>query len=159
MATLDASFESDLRDAMLDDAEDKLYDGSDTIAEHLLRTANENLDDYATEYDYSLRGIIQSGRIAETSRTQRSVSATLRWDHPAALFEFGAPPHEINGNPILSFVWEDPPEWVKSEFRREGDGWRVFFPSVQNPGLPAGRWLRGALNKVRFELQRGQVRL
>lgn len=159
MATLDSSFESDLQEALMDEAEGQLYDNPDNMAFAFLQLVNENIRDFANEQDYDLESIAESGRVTDTSRGNTRVSVTLEWDHPAAIFEWGAPPHTIEGNPILSFVWEDPPDWVKQEYEREGDGWRVFFPSVEHPGVPAGRFLRGAVNRVRFGAQGGEIRL
>lgn len=166
MAELDRSFESDLREAVMDEAEDQLYARRNNLAFQFRQLVSDNIEDFATEEGYDLDSIAESGRVTSTSRAQNTVSATLEWDPPAAIFEFGARPHKIEGNPVLSFVWEDPPEWVKQEFPQGRDaggrfksGWRVFFPSVNHPGVPAGRFIRGALNQLRFQSQGGRVEL
>lgn len=166
MPTLSQSFERDLKESIMDNAEEQLYGGRDNIAHQFLQTVTENFEDYANRHDYNLGNVIDSGRVTSTNRGQSSVSVELEWDHPAALFEYGTSPHKIEGNPILSFIWEDPPEWVKKAFpqgRTSGgrfvSGWRVFFPSVQHPGMPEARAIRGALNQFRFEAQGGRIQL
>ncbi len=155
-----ADFEDDAREALLDKAEEALYAGPDNIMFQLLRAANRNWDDYAGRNDYDIGDIPASGRVTETARGPRSVSATLEWEHElTALFEFGVSPHKIEGNPLLSFAWPSPPEGT----RPQGAPGYVETESVNwgsvTGGIPESRAIRGALNRLRFEMQGGEIRL
>jgi hypothetical protein len=92
-------------------------------------------------------------------RRARNVRIVVRLPDPAYLFETGTADHEIEATnaDVLSFVWErrhDPPQWVRDEYEREGDGWRVFLPEVEVTGLPEGRFIRDSLNAFRRRLER-----
>jgi hypothetical protein len=70
-------------------------------------------------------------------------------------WEFGTSDHTVSGDP-LSFVWEDPPQWVREEFdqaRGSGgrfrSGWRVFLPETDVSGLEESRAIRDSLNGFR----------
>lgn len=165
MATL-PDFENDARDALLDKAENALYAEPDNITYQFLRCANNNFEEYANRHDYDIHDIPASGHVTDTTRTTNSVSSTVLWDHPlTGIYEYGAQPHTIEGNPILSFVWSDPPQWVKEKFPQGRDasgrfvsGWRVYFSSVNHPGVPESRSIRGALQLLRLQLE-GRVSL
>jgi hypothetical protein len=90
------------------------------------------------------------------TRTEDSIEATVGWSHEAfPYFEFGTSDHTIEGDPILSFVWEerhDPPEWVREEFDAEGDGYRVFLPEVEVAGVRETRAVRDGLNQIRRQI-------
>jgi hypothetical protein len=101
--------------------------------------------------DYDTENIAAAA--PEIDRSGDEVVIRWRWEHPAAEFlEFGTSRHTINGNPVLSFVWEDPPQWVREEFeqaRTSGgqftSGWRVFFSSVTVEGVDELRFARAGL--------------
>lgn len=158
MAELDSSFESDLREVVMDDAEDELYAKRNNLAFRLLQLANENWRDYMNENDYALEHIPESGTVTETDRTRNRVSATLEWSGLANLFEWGVSPHAIQGDP-LAFDWPAPPEGTRPE------GAPAFIVANQvdwgsvTGGIPAARAIRGAVNQLRFESQGGRVRL
>lgn len=156
MADLEAGFENKAREAFLDNAEARLYNERANLAFEFRQEANERLREYGQENDYDVDGVAQAAEVTDTQRTGTSVSARLRWPHPAGFFETGTTHNSpITGDP-LSFVWEkrhDPPEWVREQFEREGDGWRVFLTEVQPEGLPASRFIRRTINAFRAKLR------
>ena len=159
MTTLDRGIEDDLREAVMDEAEDALYAERDNLAFRFLQLVNSNIDDYAAANDYDLDSIKESGRVTDTSRGRDRVSATLEWGGLSGLFEFGVSPHTIDGNPLLSFKWESPPEGTRPA------GAPAFVQTEQvnwgsvTGGIPPGRFIRGALNTVRFDAQGGEIQL
>ena len=115
MATLERSFEDDLRAAVLDAAETALV-GDDGIGAEFVKRAHDRLRDYGRQFDMNVEPIIDSFTGVDVKRSDERISIRFGWDHEAAgYFEFGTPPHTIEGDPILSFVWEDPPQWVRQE--------------------------------------------
>lgn len=147
MTTLDAGFDDDLRDAVLADAEQH---ARAAIAPEVLGYAHAILDAYGQENDYDVDPIIEAAE-TEVRREGDAVLVRWGWPEPAIFFERGTVDHVVEADeaPVLSFVWEDPPEWVREEFEPEGDGWRVFFQSVEVEGLPASRFVRDTLNWLR----------
>lgn len=91
--------------------------------------------------------IIESARDPSVERTDDGeVRVRFGWDHPAAEYlEYGTSAHTVDGDPVLSFVWDDPPQWVQDEFNREGGGYRVYFASVDVAGIEEVRFARYAL--------------
>jgi hypothetical protein len=149
--TLDSDFEADLREATLDSVE------SADIGDRLRERIRTLLNEYQDRHDYNLDAVIDATRI-ETDRSGDRVTYTAHLPHPSLLFEVGTPDHEITPTnaDVLSFVWErrhDPPQWVREQYEQEGDGWRVFLPRVEVSGLPEGRFVRGALDELRRELE------
>ncbi|MDQ2053236.1 hypothetical protein [Halobellus sp. H-GB7] len=152
MTTLESGFEDKLHTALLDDAERR---AREEIAPELKTKANDLLTRYGQRHDYDVGTLVDAARV-EVGRTADAVTITLYYPHPALLFERGTADHEVTGDP-LSFVWskdDDPPEWVREQFEREGDGWRVFLQTVEVSGLPEAGFIRDALNAMRQNLQR-----
>lgn len=150
MTTLDNSFERNLREAMLDEVEQRVRDEFLPLLEQHI---TERLEMYGSEHDYNVDALVAAIRTS-TRRTGRGVEAVVELPHPAYLFETGTVAHAIEARnaDVLSFVWErrhDPPQWVRDEFDQEGDGWRVFLPRVEVSGLPEGRFVRDALHDIR----------
>jgi hypothetical protein len=146
MTTL-SDFRPDAREAILDDLERHARDAiAPTVREH----AADILREYGRANDYDVDPIIEA---AETEVDRRGDEVVVRWGwpEPAIFFERGTVDHvvEARNADVLSFVWTDPPDWVREEFSREGDGWRVFFRSVEVAGLPESRFIRDTLNWVR----------
>jgi len=143
MTTL-AGFEADARDALLDDLEQH---AREEVAPAVQEHAHGILKAYGREHDYDVDSIIEAG---ETSVEQRGGTVVVRWGwpEPAIFFERGTVDHvvEATNADVLSFIWEDPPDWVRDEYEREGDGWRVFLPKVEVAGLPESRFIRDTLN-------------
>jgi len=149
--TLSSDFESELREATLDSV------GDAEIDDRLRGRIRDLLTDYQTRHDYNLDAVVDAVRV-ETDRSGNTVTYTAHLPHPSFLFEMGTSDHVITPTDaeVLSFVWErrhDPPQWVREQYEREGDGWRVFLPKVEVSGLPEGRFVRGALDALRRELE------
>jgi hypothetical protein len=155
MVTLDSDFESKLQEALLDGAEHEFVGKQGNLVHQAIQQAHEILREYGSRYDYSIEPIIESLGQVDIERTDNRLRIRVGWDYPAApFFELGTSDHTVEGNPILSFVWEDPPAWVREQFDREGDGWRVFFHETEPSGIPESRFVRDALNWLRREIQR-----
>lgn len=142
---LDRSFEDDLREAVLDDAEQTLRDD---LGPFLMQTARENFEAYAAQNDYDIDHVWEDAELA-VERGSDAVQLRVEWPALTALFEFGVDPHPIEGNPTLHFKWEDAPpgapDWVQTE--------RVNWGS-ETGGIPESRAIRDALNVLRSTLRR-----
>lgn len=153
---LDASFEADLQEALLDDAEGKLATEFDPIVYRAIEQAHKRLRDWGRERDYNVEPIIESLVQPTVDRSDGRLTIRWGWTHDAAgYFEWGTPSnYQIDGDPVLSFVWEDPPRWVKKEFDREGDGYRVFFQNVDSGrGIAETRFTRRCIEWLRQEVR------
>jgi hypothetical protein len=161
MSSLSATFERDAREALLDQAESELVGQRNSLVFRFIQVVHSNLESYANRHGYNIESTKESLQTPEVRRNRNTLEITVGWDNPQmGRWEFGIRPHEIQGNPILSFVWADPPEWVKEEFdqaRSAGgqfaSGWRVFFSSVSHPGIPESRAIRDALNGLNEVLE------
>ena len=157
MASLDSDFEDELESALLDDVVDSFTSEGGPIwraVEH----SHEVLTEYGREHDYDVAPVIEALSDPAITREQGRVTAYWGWHHPAAPhFEFGTSAHTVDGNPVLSFVWSDPPadavQWLEENFEREGDGWRVFLPKTNPSGLPESRFVREGLTRARRLIQ------
>lgn len=157
MTTLASRFEDDLREAILDDVEAKLVGEEANLVFQFVELVHSNLRSYANRNGYDVESTIESLATPQVDRQRNTISVTVGWEsEQMGRWEFGVSPHTIDGEPILSFVWENPPGWVREEFdqsRGEGgrfaSGWRVFFESVDHPGIPESRAIRDALNGLR----------
>lgn len=153
MTSLENNFERKLREAALDKVEHEVVGKRDNLVHQFVQEAHDRLRAYGERHDYDVEPVIDSLAGPEVTRTERRLEVRIGWDHPAApYFEFGTSDHTIQGEPVLSFVWEDPPDWVATEFEPEGDGYRVFLPEVEVDGLPKSRFIRDALEWLRREV-------
>mgnify|MGYP006282830555 CR=1 FL=1 len=149
MTTLESGFEDKLRAAILDDVEQQLRE---EYLPQAIAQSHERLRSFSDQYD--VEPIIDSLQEPIVERRGDRVVATWGWEHPAApFFEFGTSDHTIDGDPVLSFVWADPPDWVRDEFEREGDGWRVFFASVEVDGIEQTRFVRAGIQWLTEQLR------
>lgn len=157
-ATLGADFEDKLATATLDEAEHHLVGKPDNLVYQAIQQSHEALRDFSGEYD--VESIIESMGGVEVDRTDDSITIRWGWEHPAApYFEFGTSDHVVNGQPVLSFVWEDPPPEIRQQFdqaRTAGgqftSGWRVFFASVEVSGIDETRFVRLGLRWLELNL-------
>jgi hypothetical protein len=153
---LDSSFEADLQEALLDDAEQKLVGERNNVVFQAIERVHERLREYAREFDYRVESVIDSLAPVDVQRSNGQLTIRFGWQHEAfPYFEYGTSEHTIEGDPVLSFVWEerhDPPNWVRDEFEQEGDGYRVFLPEVEVAGVKETRAIRSALDWLRRHL-------
>jgi len=153
---LEDGFEDALAAAVLDDVEAKLVGDANNLVHRTVQHSHDILEAYGARLDYRVEPIIDSFQTPEVERTDRSITVRYGWDHEAApFFAMGASPHTIEGNPLLSFIWEDAPPEIHDMFpnteRVDGDP-RVFFQSVEHPGLPESRFIRAGLEWLRQEV-------
>ncbi|WP_435346027.1 hypothetical protein [Haloarchaeobius sp. HRN-SO-5] len=157
MIPLDPGFESQLREAVLDDAQHEYVGKQNNLVFQTVEEAHSILREYGQAFDYDVEPIIESFGPVEVDRTDQRLTVRWGWEHPASVYmEFGTSDHTVDGEPVLSFVWsrEDAPDWVAREFEPEGDGYRVFLPEVDVRGLPESRYVRRSLHWLRREAQR-----
>ena len=147
---------ADARAALLDGLEAKLVGQQGNLVFQAIRVSHGTLREYGQRNDYSVEPIAESLRV-ERERSQRDLTVRWFWTHEAAqYFNFGVSPHTIDGNPILSFIWTDAPQGVKEMFphtERVNGSPRVFFQSVDHPGIPASHYVRAGTRWLQSELQ------
>lgn len=154
MVSLEPAFETKVEVAMTDAVEHELVGQQASLIYELVELTHTLLRAYGQRHGYDVESTIDSLGQPEVDRQAGRVAVTIGWESEQfSRFEFGVSPHRIDGNPILSFIWENPPDWVKQEFDqargasgRFESGWQVFFESVQHPGIPEGRAVRDAMN-------------
>lgn len=148
--TLDRDFEPAVEQAFLAELRSKLVGERDNIVFTAIQASHDRLD--ASGYD--IESVKESLITPTVDESDGRITVTWGWTHPAAeFFEFGTSVHSIQGDPVLSFVWEDPPQWVREEFDAEADGWRVFFEQVQVSGVDEVRFTRHGLRILEQKLR------
>ena len=150
------TWEDTAAEAALDQAAAE-YIGAGGFIPNAIEEAHERLREYAREFEYRVESVIDSLQGPEIiEQSDRHFRVRFGWDHEAAPYlEWGTSDHTIEGNPILSFIWEDrhdPPDWVAEEYEREGGGYRVFLPEVEVAGVRETRFARHALDWLRREV-------
>lgn len=155
-AEVSETVSSEMRDALLRDIRDRLVGQQGNLVFQSVRVANGTLESYGGRNDYSTDPIRESVEILETDLSNTSFHVRWGWTHEAAGYmQFGVSPHTIDGDPLLSFIWEDAPRGVREMFsdtERVGGDPRVFFESVDHPGIPAARYVQAGINWLRDEL-------
>ncbi|WP_256394114.1 hypothetical protein [Natronoarchaeum rubrum] len=148
-----ASFSVSGPEPALDDAERRLVGESRPLVYQAMRISHGTLRSYASRTDYDVEAIVDSFEQPEISRSDTELTVTWAWDHPAAVFmNNGTSDHTIHGDPVLSFIWEDPPADARERWPEEGDGVRVFTDEVSVSGLPESRFVQAGLNWLRQEV-------
>ncbi|MDR9431730.1 MAG: hypothetical protein RI568_13665 [Natronomonas sp.] len=154
---LSNDFEDKLREAMLDEIEGQMIGQEANLAYQFVELVHTRLRAYGERHGYDVEETIDSLGTPEVTRSGDRITVRVGWDsEQMARWEFGVSEHTIDGDPLLSFVWEDPPRWVRQEFdqARGGggqfeSGWRVFLPEVDHPGIPESRAIRDSLHAFR----------
>ena len=157
MAELESGFEDKLQEALLDELEGQMIGQEANLAYQFVELVHTRLRAYGERHGYDVERTIDSLGTPEVTRSGDRVTVRVGWtSEQMARWEFGVSEHTIDGNPILSFVWEDPPQWVRQEFGQArggggqfASGWRVFLPEVEHPGIPESRAIRDSLNAFR----------
>ncbi|ELY96542.1 hypothetical protein [Natrialba taiwanensis] len=150
--TASASFTIGGPEPLVDDAERRLVGESNPLVYQAVRVSHGTLRSYASRTDYDIEAIEDSFGGVEVDRTDTGITVTWRWDHPAAIFmNNGTSDHTIHGDPVLSFIWEDPPASARERWPDEGDGVRVFTDKVSVSGLPQSRFVQSGLEWLRQE--------
>lgn len=157
---LAADFESQLQDALMDSIEHEFVGQRNGLVHQTIQRSHDILREYGQRHGYDVEPVIDSLGQVDVERTDNRLTVRWGWAHPAAPhFQMGTSDHHIDGDPVLSFIWENPPAWVREEFDQGRDtqgqfvsGWRVFFSSVDVEGLPESRFVREALAWLRREV-------
>jgi hypothetical protein len=141
---------------LIGDIKQRMAGGRGNLLFQAVRVGHGTLRSYGSRNDYAVDPITETVEVVDASVQGRSFEARVAWTHEAAkYFQFGVSPHTIDGNPILSFIWEDAPREIREMFshteRVDGDP-RVFFQSVDHPGIPESRYVNAAMNWLRQEL-------
>lgn len=98
-----------------------------------------------------------SGEIVDTGDT-----ITFRYtaDH-AIPVEAGTSPHTIEGNPLLAFIWEDPPQAVSDMFPQARDaggrfasGRQAILPEVEHPGTDPQPYIQPGFREMALWLRK-----
>jgi len=142
---LESGFKRKLQDASMDTIEEY---AREVVAPVVQSHAHEILEAYGQRHGYDVQSLIDAAE-ARVERRKGSVVVRYGWPEPAIFMEYGTADHGPTDADVLSWVWENPPAWVREEFEREGDGYRVFFPEVS--GLPESRFIRETINWLRGE--------
>jgi len=149
MVELDSNFEDNLREAVMDNVEQTVRD---EIGPELKQVAQENFEAYASRNGYDIDHIWKDAEGPIVEREGDKIQVRIEWPGLTALFEHGVSPHTIEGNPLLSFIWEGPPEGT----RPPGAPKHVKAQSVnwgsETGGIPESRAVRDALNELRRDL-------
>ncbi|KDS91600.1 hypothetical protein FK85_00265 [Halorubrum saccharovorum] len=145
------NFVEDARNEVLDNLEEY---AREEVAPEVQARAHGLLRAYGQEHDYDVKPIIEAGE-TEVVRRRDRVVVRFGWPEPAIYFERGTVEHvvEAKNADALSFVWEDPPEWVREEFEPEDDGYRVYLQKVEVAGLPESRFIRDTLNWLQAQFR------
>jgi len=146
---LDSNFEADLREALLNDVEERFVETG--RAERIIRRATRDALERA---DYDAEGILAALEGPETRREDGHITVTWTIDHPGALpLEVGSSDHVVSSDDgPLAFEWPDAPAEVKEQFEYT-DGDLVFFQEVEVAGVDETRHTRRALAELRRALQ------
>lgn len=152
MVSLDRGFKDALRESLLDDVEHELTGGQNSLVLQAIQRSHETLRSVGATEDYDVEPVIDALGPVETERTRDSVIVRYGWEHEAApYFEWGTRPHTVEGQPILSFIWEDAPPEVREQF--EDTFPRVFFSSVEVAGIEETAFVRTGIQWLRRDLQ------
>jgi len=153
-----------ITEELTDDVREEFVGGQNNLTFRTIQEAHASLREAAERYNYLVESVIDSLELVETQERGGEIAISFGWAHPQAeRYEFGTSPHTIQGQPVLSFVWQDrhdPPEWVRDQFDRERSergfgGYRVFLQEVDVAGIVEIRFVRGALRWLEQELGEG----
>jgi hypothetical protein len=119
------------------------------FAKRALREAGNNPPEGATLDEWSVEAIAESVEIEwqpsePGGELAKGDALVAEWTHPHAnKIEVGVRPHEIEGDPILVFEWQNIPDDVAEQFRpqwEDSDAFldepQVAFAKIEHPGIP-----------------------
>lgn len=151
--TASASFSVEGPEPALDEAEHELVGKARPLVYQAMRVSHGTLRSYAGRTDYDVEAIIDTFQEPEVSRSDTELTVNWSWEHPAAVYmNNGTSDHTIHGDPVLSFIWDDPPPSAAERWPSEGDGVRVFVEKVSVSGLPQSRFVQAGLEWLRQEV-------
>lgn len=148
---LDASFESQLREQVLDEAEESLA-AEDSVVSEAIERSHERLEAVASAHDYEVENVVDSLEGPEVRRENNRIVVEYGWTHKAAaFFERGTADHTVTGNPVLAFEWPDAPAEVAEDYPETFP--LVFFRNTDPSGIEQSRYARHGLEWLRRELE------
>lgn len=155
-----ANTEDELQEAVLDQAHERFVGGRGNLIAQTVQHSHDRLRSYGSGHNFDVESIIDSFSGVQVRRSGNTITIGYGWEHvAAAYFERGTSDHRIDGSPVLSFIWENPPSWVKEEFeqgRESGgqfrSGWRVFLQNVTVSGIPESRFVRSGIDWLQSEV-------
>lgn len=149
---LASGFEDDLREAVMDDVQERL---EDDLAEDAVEAAHDRLREVADRNDYDVENVIESLEGPDVVREGNTVVVEFEWTHEtAALFGYGTDDHWVEGNPTLAFTWEGAPQGVVADQSDRYDpAPDVAFDRVHVSGIEESRYARHGLRWLRRELE------
>jgi len=132
------------RQAFLDSAERALVGAQGNLISQCVGEAHDQLASFASSQGgYAYEPVESSFEGVTVDRSPRSLSIEWSWGHVAAgLWEFGVPPHTIEGDP-LHFYWAEKDQWVQTDEVNWGS---------ETGGISEARWVRDSLHWLRREV-------
>jgi len=135
------------------------FTGRNNLFQQAIEQSHERLRSFSDQYD--VEPIIDSLVVPRAGLAvdpeAGEIDMTWEWRHPAAeFFDTGTSNHTIDGDPVLSFIWEDAPEEVRAMFphtERDGGDPRVFFEEVTVKGINETAFARHGLRWLRRQLK------
>lgn len=122
--------------------------GQDGLAWQSIQRSHARLREYAD--DYNVEPVIESLTVPRAGPAfrpdEREIDLRWEWTHPAAdYFDRGTSDHTVQGDDVLSFIWDDAPPAIHNMFpsteRQNGDP-RVFFQSVEVTGISETQYVQ-----------------
>jgi len=150
---LESSFERDLQEAVLDNAEHELVGKQNNLVFQAVQCAHDILREYGDEFGYDVEPIIESLGQVEVNRTANGLTIRWGWTHEAAPYlSFGTPDHSVTADDgVLAFEWPDAPLEVQKEFSETFP--TVFFKEVEVQGVEETRFVRRGLRWLEQEIK------
>jgi len=130
------------------------------FANRALREAGTNPPESATLDEWSVESIAESVELewqpAEPEgELAKGDALVAEWTHPHAdKIEVGVRPHEIEGDPILVFEWQNIPDDVAEQFRSQWDDPDAFleepqvaFAKIEHPGIEGIGFIKNGFSR------------
>lgn len=146
-------FERAAKEVLMDGVERQ---AREELAPRLREKAHDALRAYGDRHGYDVESVIETSKTSVRREGDRVV-VTVGWEaEQAVYFAAGVSPRTIDGNPVLSFIWEDAPQGIREAFsdtERVGGDPRVYLESVDHPGIPESRFVREGLHHLRRSIE------
>jgi len=131
------------------------------IANQALRDAADSPPEGASLEEWHMEPIAESVEIKErpgdsAGNLPQGKAVVAEWTHPHAdKIEVGVRPHEIEGDPLLVFRWENMPDEVEEQFESQWNNPdsflekpQVAFARIEHPGIPGIGFVRSGFRKA-----------
>lgn len=139
---LDASFEADLRESVLDGAQEQI---EDELAQEAIDASHDRLQEVAARNDYEVEPVIDTLDGPHVERQGDTIVVYWEWTHEAAIFfDQGTVDHTVEGNPVLAFDYP---------VADGGPGGTVFSAGHEVSGIEQSRFARAGVEHFRRRLE------